>query len=165
MSKIHNNDTIRELVKGANLQVGFDEIPSDLARSIVPTLEVNPEQYRKTTIIRKGTASNATSATAYTTPSDRDFYLVGCNLGVIKDVTATSTGSDIEVVPFGETITNILSIPSLTLTVQNDVVSMVLPFPMKLARGSTIKVLNTTNVGNVRAMGNIWGYIDEMTRS
>lgn len=165
MSKISNSDTIRELIKGANLQTGFDNIPNDLARSIVPTLEINPEQYRKSTIVRKGTASNATSATAYTTPTDRDFYLCGCSLSVCKDVTSTSTNSDIEVYPFGETAVNILTVAGLTLTADAGTSNLVLPFPLKLARGSTIKVLNTTNVANVRAIGSIVGYIDEMSRS
>ena len=159
MSKVKNNDTIRELVKGANLQTGFDEVPSDLARSIVPTLEINAEMFRKSTIVRKGTASNATSATAYTTPADRDFYLTGCSLSVTKDATSTSTNSDIEIVPFGDIAVNILTISGLTLTAQSDTTNIILPFPLKLARSSTIKVLNTTNVANVRAIGCAIGYI------
>jgi hypothetical protein len=158
MTSIKNADTIRELIKGANLQTGFDQIPNELARSIVPTLEVNPAMFRRCNIVRGSSAINATTQTIYTTPTDRDFFLCGCSLNVIKDVTSTTTRSDIICNPDGDTSQSVLRVSCLTLTPQTGQQSQVFPFPIKLKRGSNITVTNDTNVANVTSSGCIVGY-------
>ncbi len=118
---------------------------------------------RSPDIIKKGTASNATSGTAYTTPSDKDFYLTNVMLSVTKDVTATSAETAATVILNGITV-SILSLSTLTLTAQNMSGSLNFANPVKVDRGTAIQVTNTTNQANVRAMINIVGFTTETTK-
>lgn len=151
---IHNNTGISKFfydlfkLKGESSPVFVNDI-------ISPVVDVSP----KTTIVKSASAVNATSATIYTTPTDRDFYLTGAMLSTIKDVTAQSTGESIKVFIDGTQV-NILTIISITLTVQTDSVSISYD-KIKLDRGSTIVVTNGSGVANVSSNGIIFGYIVE----
>lgn len=160
MAIIHNTDLIKELKEGAKLQQLRDVIPSQLADKVVPTMETNPKLLRRCNISKTTDAVNATSGTIYTTPSDKDFFLVSCCLGVIKDATSTSTGSNITVVIDGVS-SPIARIPGITLTAQSKVVSCTFPAPIKIDRGTNITVTASTNVANIRATGVITGYLVE----
>jgi hypothetical protein len=135
------------------------ENSNEIADFIQPVINI----YASPNIIRKGTASNSTSGTIYTTPSDKDFYLTNCAISVTKDATSTSTGSDIQVTINGVTF-QILTLATLTLTAQNMSNSMDFSNPIKIDRGTPIQILNATNVANVRAVGNIVGFTTETTK-
>lgn len=160
MAQIKNSGTLREITEAGNLQTGFDQIPTEASKSVVYTMEVNPKMMRRCTVVKSGAAVNATSSTMYTTPSDKDFYLIAMALSVIKDVTATSTVSAINATIDGQA-TNILQIAGITLTVQENNISLALPIPLKVDRGTVISATNSTNVGNVAARANIFGYTVE----
>lgn len=159
MAQIHNSDLIKGLSKNAGIQTSFENPPNQLAEKVVPTMESNPEMLRRSNIVRWALSNNSSSgATIYTTPTDRDFYLVGCQLHVIKDVTATSLRSYIQVKIDGAD-QQILVVSGLTLTVQDQSVAISFPFPVKVDRGVAIKVFNSTAVGNVTSDGAIIGYV------
>lgn len=159
MATINNSDLTKELIEGAEIQISYETVPHQLADKVVPVMEVNPKLLRRCNVAKFANVTNATSGTIYTTPSDRDFYLVGCTLATIADVTATSTYSALKVVIEGVSI-NILQIPRITLTVSSGTLSLTLPFPLKIDRASSIQVLHTTNVANVVTSGSIAGYLD-----
>jgi len=126
---------------------------------ITPMVQVKPT----CNIIRNGTLFNGTSSTFYTTPSNKDFYLCGCSLSVIKDATSTSTGSWISFVQQGVART-FCFIAGLTLTAQNDSIVVDFNHPIKIDRGSYIDVNAGTNVANCRSAACIWGYTQETTK-
>jgi hypothetical protein len=158
MVQIKNNDTIKEIIKGANIQIN-EQPPTELARSVVPTMEVNPSMMRRSNFFKSAVASNAVSSTIFTTETARDFYITNIDVNVMKDVTATSTYSGIEITP-AETGVAIecFQLATLTLTVQNIGHSFNLHYPLKLKRGTTVKVINATNTGNIRSYATICGY-------
>jgi hypothetical protein len=164
MVQIHNSDLFKELRDGTKSQQLRDGVlPSQLAEKVVPVMEVNPKLLRRCEIVRTNAASNATTATIYTTPTDKDFYLCGASLSVIKDVTSTSVVSAIAA-PVGGGTTDtrrILVISEISVTIQNGSVATSFQTPIKIDRGVTIVVTNSTNVGNIRADGCIWGYLVE----
>lgn len=147
--------------KSAGIQVSKDRIPTELAEKVVPVLEVNPKLLRNCNIVKSTSAVNSTSGTLYTTPTNQDFYLCAAELSVIKDATATSTSSTITCTPKGGAASIILRIMGLTLTAQENSISISLRFPILLERGTTITVTNSTNVGNVSSSGTIFGYVVE----
>lgn len=129
---------------------------SDVIMPVVPIQRI-------CNIVRRAPLSNATSATVYTTPSDKDFYLNSAFLSVIKDVTAQSLASSILV--FIDSVqVGILSISGLSLTPQNDVVSISFPIPLKLDRNTTITVTASNATANVSASAGITGYTVETTK-
>jgi hypothetical protein len=132
-----------------------DALPSELNDTIVPVFDVRPPA----NIIRTASAVNTGAAqTLYTTPTDQDFFLTNALIGVIKDVTATSTNSQLKVTIDGVART-ILNIPGLTLTVQNQSVPMAYPNPIKVDRGTNITLENSTGVGNVTSTAAVVGFL------
>lgn len=164
MATIHNTDLSKELKEGAKLQQLRDRIPSELADKVVPVMEVNPKLLRRANIVRRSTASNATVATIYTTPSDKDFYLTGVAIAIIKDATSTSASSYISITIDGASQI-FVHIPELTLTAQTGQMALSLPTPIKVDRGTAITINNSTNVANISATGTIVGYTVENINS
>lgn len=158
MVTIYNSELKKELQEGAKTQSFKEIVPSQLADKVVPVMEVNPKLLRRINLVKTAECNNATTATVYTTPSDKDFYLCGGNLSLIKDVTATSVRSGINFTSEGVGCV-LLRIVGITLTVEQDTVSISLPYPVKVDRGTNITVTNSTNVGNVFSQGTIYGYI------
>jgi hypothetical protein len=114
-------------------------------------------------ILKRGQALNSTGATVWTTPSDKDFYLVAANLSFVKDATSTSLASRISVTVEGVAI-NILDCAQLTLTAQSGNMSQQFNPPIKLDRNTNITVNNSTAVANCTSVANIYGYTVETTK-
>jgi hypothetical protein len=93
-----------------------------------------------------------------TTPTTQDFYLVGCQLSVIKDVTSPSTLSTISAT-IGGASQHILSIAGITLTAQSSVISIAFPIPLKIDRNTNITVTNTSATATINTIGNIYAYV------
>ncbi len=160
MVQIYNTDLINEVREVAKIQQLTDTIPKILGQTIVPVIDVNPKHARIINIVQKQAIINSTSGTIYYTPLDKDFYLCGAQLSMIKDSTATSLYSIIQATPFGKTSSvEILMIAGLSLTAQNDSISISFEKPIRLARGTNINLAKSTNVGNVTASGIIYGYL------
>lgn len=160
MAKIYNSDCTKGLAKNAGIQQNVDKVPTELAEKIVPTFETNPVLLRFCKIVASSFAFNTTSATIYTTPADRDFYIVAANLSALQDAGATSVASSLKVYIDGVqqtlmSVTNIAGIANSGNILNNYSV------PVKIDRNTAIVVTNTTNVANVKANAGIVGYIDE----
>lgn len=154
----HFNPTIAEdLQRLFNLK-SLDAV-SELGETILPVVEVK----RFCNICRATAASNSTSATVYTTPSDKDFYLCAASLSTIKDVTGVSNNAKLNVIIEGVTIA-ILSISNITLTAQHSNMTNAWFNPIKCDRGSIITVTNSSATANVRTDATIQGYTVETTK-
>lgn len=159
-AKIYNSNLTKEIIDGAKLQVQDGNIPSEIGNTVVPVMEVNPNMLKKCNILRHGSISNQTTTTLYVTPSDKDFYLCGCSLAMIKDNTSTSGMISINCTPSGSTsLYRPLAIPSLTLTAHNESNSCSINPPILLKRASTITLDSSTNIANITAAATIWGYL------
>lgn len=130
---------------------------NEVSDEVVPVVIIE----RNTNIVRSFDQTNsAGSGVVYTTPTDKDFYLTGGSLGVIKDATSTSTATVLIVTIDGVT-RNIGVIPSITLTAQSEVVPLNILKPIKLDRGTNISLFNGTAVANIKASATIHGYTVE----
>ena len=160
MVQIHNTTLFKELREGTKVQQLRDTIPSQLAEKVVPVMEVNPKLLRRCNIVKRNTNLDSLNATVYTTPAAQDFYLVGATLSLIKDAGSASTATTLTVVIDGVTVA-IFYIPSITLTAQQDSMTISLPIPLKLDRGSIINIANTSGAAIIRAGASIIGYTVE----
>jgi len=163
MTNINNAQAMKELVSAANLQLGYDEVPNKLASSIVPVININPKDYRRVNLHKAAAASNTTSTTIYTTPTDRDVFLTFAALSVIKDAANTSAASfiNIGIEGGGAVGVPILKIAGIASTAQSGSQTITLNPPIKLLRGYAIAVGNGAGDGNIRADAIIGGYIVE----
>ena len=160
MAYIDNTDTKKEMNDAMRGNAVSNIAPTKINDSVQPVININPKDYRRCNIIKRASALNSTSATIYTTPTDKDFYLVGATLSLIKDATSTSTYSALDVTINGAR-GEIIYIPTITLTAETQSLSISLPFPILVDRNTTIRVLNGTNVANITSSGTIVGYTVE----
>jgi len=150
-----NNEKITriqtELLK---VQAGAGVI-NKLNENIQPTYDFRNPAFCD--IYRKADCGNATSATIYTTQADKDFFLCGAQVSVIKDVTSTSTYSHIRAY-IDNFQHNLSQIVCFTLTVQNSVLTTNFNPPLKIDKGTNITIQNSSGVANISSSGCIWGY-------
>ena len=149
--KIQNSETIQELREGARLSIS-EGFPERLAGSVVPVMEVNPKNFRVCNIVKDITqgASTASASTVYTTPTNKDFYLMGFNFTISKTALCDSaSGSHAVSVVIGGATVNLGRITSITLEAQNIILSHDYTKPIKLDRGSTITFNNVTYTAGV----------------
>lgn len=161
MAQPYKNNKIRDTIKQLlNLEMYQDKVPAEIEDRVQLVIDVNPFRNESCDIVASNSAINSTSQTIYTTPTDKDFYICGAVISVIKDVTSTSIYSRIAGTIAGATVL-LLSIPGLTLTIQQDSVSINFSFPIKIDAGTNILIENSTNVGNVSSRGIIYGFTSD----
>jgi hypothetical protein len=158
MAQIHNSELSKELIKGGALQASRDAIPNQLAEKVVPVMEVNPRLLKNCNVSRRGFLSNATSATLFTTPTDKDFYVCAAQMGYIKDATSTATTLRMTCITEENLSGALIVIPTLTLTAGNGGASVSIVPPLKLTRGSIIACTSDSAVANIKVDGCIQGY-------
>jgi hypothetical protein len=152
-----NSEVNSEIRNALKIMQSTENIPIP-----TPVIEVGTKSV-KNALIKSGSAINATSATLMTTSAFADTYVFGASISVIKDATSTSVSEAIQLTP-DETglAVSMLQIASLTLTIQSQSVSIMLPHPIKIKRGSVIAIANSTNVGNITTTAQIYYYLDEV---
>ena len=151
MATIYNSDLTKGLQKNAKIQINVDSVPNKLAEKVVPTMETNPQLLRVCNIVRSGTAVN-TTATIYSTPTNKDFYLTsielahdsGAGSGIVW-ITVTIDGA-------AQIISRVPVPAAAGLAVSNNGGV----FPIKIDRGTNITI--TSDTAGVDAYGVIVGY-------
>lgn len=151
----HYNPSIAEdMTRLFNLK-SLDQV-SELGEVIHPVVLIE----RYCNIVRDVFAVNAVTGLLFTTPADKDFYLVSAEVAVIKDVTSQSTSTDIQISVEG-TVRRLIGIPGITLTVQNSAVSINFPKPVKVDRNTAINLKNSNATANITAFATIQGFTVE----
>lgn len=158
MAKHYNPSITEDASRILNTKTG-DNVGVEVNPIIQPVIQIT----RTCNIVKSTQASNTLTATIYTTPSDKDFYLTSASISMIKDVTATATRSYITAIIEGSTVA-FCDIASFTTTVHNEAMSMTFPVPIKIDKGTNIVITNDTNVANIRSRGTIIGYTVETTK-
>jgi len=151
------NVTKDEVVKSITLQTGAQAttIPANLTirNEVMPVILL----HKFANLHRSAPLTNGTSATLLTTDSDKDFYVTGAYLSVIKDVTSTSVLSSISAT-VNSYAQRLLGIAGISLTPQSETISINYSYPLKIDRGTAITLGNSTNVANITANGGIFGF-------
>jgi hypothetical protein len=164
MAIIYNSDCTKGLAKNAGISTAKDIVPNQLADKIVPTFETNPEMLRIGNVVKYVEINDATSGTVYTTPTDQDFFITGIQMSYIKDVNATSTIIACRATINGGEV-RLGEFRGITLTAANGSFSRDFANPIKLDRGTTIRLTSDTNVAAIRAVLCITGYIVETSNA
>lgn len=136
-----------------------DVIPDYVKGDVQPVAEVDKPYV---TISRSSSTAATTSASIYTTPADKDFYLTNFSISIIKNATCDlATGSYLmTAIIDGQTI-QLVRLPMLTLTAQEASISVDLDKPMKLDRNSIIGLSSASfTAGAFVRAGTIQGYTD-----
>lgn len=151
MSLFRNNTTLLQIREALGLQQATDKIPIP-----IPVVEVNPRLLRQCNIVKANQSTGAT-VTVYTTPSDRDFYICAATLSFQKDAASTCTYSSLTITIDGTSV-SLLRVTGIASTVQNDSVTISLPFPLKIDRGTNIQIAHAVNSATVQSQATIIGF-------
>jgi len=160
-NRLANRVIKQDLAEEARLNFMSDAIPDIIGTHIQPVIIIGKKYcdvVRDVTVSTSGGAS-----TIYTTPTDKDFYLVSATIGVAKTVlcdTATARYS-ISVVIQGTTRA-VLAVPLATLTASSQVATLTFNPPIKVDRGTIISSGTPTfTAGELNRNVSIVGYISD----
>lgn len=164
MAKINNSDLIKEVIDVARLHPSTDRIPNELAEKIVPVIDINQKHVRICDVVRHVSSTTSGSTNIYTTPSNKDFYLVGASLSISKNATCDDESGEVDyniIIDGGSRSFIILA--KLTLTALNSSITLSLNNPIKIDRGSVISIAGnvTFTVGAMVKAATLIGYTVE----
>jgi hypothetical protein len=115
-------------------------------------------------IVRRQIRTTSGTSTIYTTPADKDFYLVSAQLDYMQD--AASDGLFIELLARIDGIDQpLIAFRKLTLTASAKSAVYSPCLPVKIDRNTSIYVNHSYTVGNGTVVGCITGYTEEVTRT
>lgn len=158
-NQTYNKKIVNNIIDNLKINPITDIVPKTVLPTIQPVFEVE----RKVCDIVRGSITTSTSATIFTTSATTDFYLTGVTLGYSKDsLQDTATGRCNVNVFVNGTAREILSLPFVTLTAQNDCFTLELSTPLKVDRNTAISLSRgASTAGTFALAGNIVGYTEE----
>lgn len=136
-----------------------DVIPDYVKGDVQPVVEIDKPILN---VSRSNSTAATTSATIYTTPTDRDFYLTNVSLSYIKNATCDLATGSYTLTCFidGQNV-QLIRIPILTLTLQEGTINIDFDKPMKIDRNTVIGLAGASfTAGAFVRAGAIQGYID-----
>jgi len=159
MPRINNSEVTEAIIDATKIQTGSELPPSLLSNQIVPVVEVNPLLVKRS-LTAAGTCTNSTSQTILATSALYDTYIIGAELSTISDVTATTTYASLAFTNENGAVVDLLRIPRISLTVQNQSISISLKNPIQVRRGTNIAIGHSTNVANIVTSAVIYYIVD-----
>lgn len=139
------------------IQAGSQSVPVESGNTIQPVVEVGP---KFTNFLKYGTSTLSTTTTAYTTPSDKDFYLTLAQLSYVKDAANDNVIYYINVIVGGLSCRlNIMK--AVPATANSDTYSQSFNYPIKIDRGTAISVVGAFTAGTQTRCWVIGGFILE----
>jgi len=158
MARINNSELTKELLDGAKIQTLIDDVPSELGKTVVPVMEVNPKLLNTPNEFGDQMFASSGTFTLFTTPKDGDFYLNSLQVGYNKDSACNvATGGIYVVATINGEATSIVSFPVLTLVAQSDSAFVVFPKPIKIDKYTNITFTGTFTLGAMVRSGAITG--------
>lgn len=159
MATNYNSELSKEFTEGGKIQISRDRIPTEFAEKVVPVMEVNPKFFRRINILSTSNKPTTGANTAYTTPTDRDFFLTNVQFSLIKDSTCDQATGTVTLTSTQDGVSKtIVAIPVITLTAQSESIQVNFPYPIKLDRGVIVTTTATYTVGVMVRQTNLQGY-------
>jgi len=132
-------------------------VPSELRNDVQPSLDLNPQF---TDVLKTVEISGTTTGTAYTTPTDKDFYLTYYHLSMTKDAVSDNTGVLMNATIQGKS-SRIAQISTQTTTAGSFQTTMAFAYPLKIDRGTLITCSGSTTGGTLIKNLIVAGFIME----
>ena len=157
MAYIDNSETKKEMNDAIRGNSVSNIAPTKINDSVQPVININPKDYRRVNIVKRV----GTAATVYTTPTDKDFYLVAFNISA-GSLTAGTNTWNLSATIDGDSSATALAYIYLEITAgtsSQDSTSQNFKYPIKIARGTNI---TTSGAGTFSGRScTIYGYTVE----
>jgi len=159
MAYIDQTQTKKEIEDAIRGNSVSNVAPTAVPNDVQLVLDVNPKNYRRINIVRRAIGAG----TIYTTPNNKDFFLVSTHITMDSTSAASASACTIQVIPEGETtaiiINGVYGKTTALVDSVNGVSNLSFPIPMKLARNTAITA-NSTNATDREYI--IFGYTVEL---
>lgn len=168
MATIYNSNLTKELVDVAKIQTSRDSTPTQLADKVVPVIDVNPKHSRIGNFNVQRIGDNSTgSKTIHTAASDRETYITGISITMIKDAACdAATASSCQItISVGGLTCSLISLSLITLTAQSFNINREFSIPIKIDKGSTVNWSATYGAGVMVRSCCLNGYTLENTNA
>lgn len=161
-TKIYNSNLTKEIQDVVKLQTSTDPTPSEIADKVILVADVNPKHARIINHITSSGQATSGTNTIFTTPTDRDYYLIGCQVSLQKDILCDNTNvSLICTLPGGSAALSLLDVGTISVTPTTIIIAREFPVPILIKRGSSINLTGTFTAGAMNRRASINGYFVE----
>lgn len=161
MAMIYNSDLSKELIEGAKIQTGKDNVPNQLAEKVVPVMEVNPKLLRRVNFLDvNSSGTSAAAVTVKAADANNEIFITHLIYHVIKDAACdAATGDFVTACTINGAALNLTRIQNITLTAQDELISMCFVTPIKIDKNTTIRfTMPTFAAGVCRISLSVGGY-------
>lgn len=155
MAKHNNPSIVQDSLRIFNSKI-TDNISSQVGDIVVPVIPIE----RIVNVVKSGARTSTGSANVFTTPADKDFYLVGFQMNYQCDVACDATTYTLNVGLNGIS-TIIYTNVKLSLTATTRDIAVMLPKPILLDKASTVLFTQLFTVGAGFIAGTIYGFTVE----
>jgi hypothetical protein len=156
---ININSEVTQGIQKAIKRQGTPEYK--VSDTIIPTIEVNPQIIKNVVIANVDTGTSGATTIIASDPN-RDIYITSVSLSIIKDVTCDiATGSVNVNSTFLGALKNIIGLPVISLTAQNQSISVSFPHPLKIDRNAGVSISGTHAAGVLRRNVVVSYFVDE----
>lgn len=138
-----------------------DQPDGEVLPYITPTVEVLP----RVNIVRSSSQGTTGSATIYTTPADKDFYLQSFTASFNKNAACDIATGLISVdCRIDGVLAELHRFTVITLTAERADITISYPIPIKLDRNTAVRITGTFTAGVLQRSVSLTGYTVEVTR-
>jgi len=157
MARITRSRVLIWMQNVLGLQSGSDKIPQYIQDNVQPVVEITP---KITDVVVAGSANVTTSTVIYSTPSDKDFYLTFLEISVTKDAVNDNLWTYAGV-KLGGLERAFCSLQFQTTTAGSAALIHDFGHPVKVDRGTDIRVIGSFAAGNMVKRLTVGGFILE----
>ena len=158
MGKVERQEVIQNIIEKLRLSTAVDNVPLDVAKEIVATIDAEPLPQIQ---IAEASISDATGGTILTASTTKRTFVTGLNLSVAKDVVSTSLFSSIRVIHKGGAVQETLIIRYEPVTANEFTRTIVFDKPIRLEEGSIVTVANSTAIASIDTTAVVYFYEEE----
>lgn len=161
MARINRTDIVQREINDLALSATTDAVANETSDKVVLTYGLNA----RNSDFCAGTSNTNTGNITITMPTvsaSSEVYLTSVNISLAKDVTCDmATGVvTLQLTPFKSGIaTDAFKLPVLTLTAQNSILSVSLPYPLRLKANTNMTLTGTFTAGLCSRAATFTGYV------
>jgi len=149
MARINRSDVIQKAVNDLGISATTDKVPNETLDKVQLVYELN-KQFSDFVVTGNTSSTGTLTISLPTISSGSRIFITNLDVHYIKDATCDqATGvQGVGISPITNSVSkNVIQIASITLTAQNDHVSMTFPYPIEVKPASTVTLGGTFSLG------------------
>jgi hypothetical protein len=154
MARITRSSILQWVQDALGIQNGADSVPQYLTNQVVPVFDIQP---KITNFVTQTTSTATGDTTIFTTPTDKDFFITFATIANTANAASDSVVCSIGVTIGGAT-RRIMYLVKETTTAGSQNAEMCFTYPIKVDRGSIIRLTKAFTAGATTVNATIGGY-------